>query len=105
MQWVGIGFKLVKRIVNLSKFHLKGKSNQSLRTAINRLIKLDIVLLFMNTPNSAELIAKLKPVSDEWLKQKNSSEKAVFSVRISIRLAGKHKIAVVYDANDRIVAF
>jgi phosphatidylglycerol lysyltransferase len=100
--WIQIG---EEAIVNLSKFHLKGKSNQSLRTAINRLTKTGHRFIVYEPPNSAELIAKLKPVSDEWLKQKNGSEKQFSIAWFDRDYLQSYKIAVVYDANDRIVAF
>ena len=100
--WIQIG---EEAIVNLSKFHLKGKSNQSLRTAINRLTKTGHRFVVYEPPNSAELIAKLKPVSDEWLKEKNGSEKQFSIAWFDRDYLQNYKIAVVYDANDRIVAF
>ena len=101
-RWIQIG---EEAIVDLSKFHLKGKSNQSLRTAINRLTKTGHRFVVYEPPNSAELIAKLKPVSDEWLKQKNGSEKQFSIAWFDRDYLQNYKIAVVYDATDRIVAF
>jgi phosphatidylglycerol lysyltransferase len=100
--WIQIG---EEAIVDLSKFHLKGKSNQSLRTAVNRLTKTGHRFVVYEPPNSAELITKLKPVSDEWLKQKNGSEKQFSIAWFDRDYLQNYKIAVVYDANDRIVAF
>lgn len=100
--WIQIG---EEAIVDLSKFHLKGKSNQSLRTAVNRLTKTGHRFVVYEPPNSAELIAELKPVSDEWLKQKNGSEKQFSIAWFDRDYLQNYKIAVVYDANDRIVAF
>jgi phosphatidylglycerol lysyltransferase len=101
-RWIQIG---EEAIVDLSKFHLKGKSNQSLRTAINRLTKTGHRCVVYEPPNSEELIAQLKPVSDEWLKQKNGSEKQFSIAWFDRDYLQNYKIAVVYDANDRIVAF
>ena len=101
-RWIQIG---EEAIVDLSKFHLKGKSNQSLRTAVNRLTKTGHRFVVYEPPNSAELIAELKPVSDEWLKQKNGSEKQFSIAWFDRDYLQNYKIAVVYDANDRIVAF
>ncbi|PSB25085.1 hypothetical protein C7B69_12870, partial [filamentous cyanobacterium Phorm 46] len=66
-----LGFRVVQigeeAIVNLKSFTLKGKANQNLRTAINRLTKAGHKVEFYEPPLSLELMRQMKSVSDEWL--------------------------------------
>ncbi len=101
-RWIQIG---EEAIVNLQKFHLKGKSNQSLRTAMNRLTKTGHRLEVHQPPISPALLDQLKPVSDEWLRHKNGSEKQFSIAWFDRRHLESYQIAVVYDKNDRIIAF
>jgi phosphatidylglycerol lysyltransferase len=104
-----LGYRYVQigeeAIIDLKTFNLKGKAKQNLRTAINRLTKTGHSFKVFEPPISDDLIAQLKPVSDEWLQAKNGSEKQ-FSIGWFYReyLQGCH-IAVVYDAHGTIVAF
>ncbi len=100
--WIQIG---EEAIVDLQKFHLKGKSNQSLRTAMNRLTKTGHRLEVHQPPISPALLEQLKPVSDEWLRHKNGSEKQFSIAWFDRRHLENYQIAVVYDADDRIIAF
>jgi len=69
----------VEAIVNLQTFTLKGKANQNLRTAINRLTKAGYQVNFYEPPIPDELLRQLKVVSDEWLEMVKGAEKK-FSV-------------------------
>ncbi len=100
--WIQIG---EEAIVDLKAFHLKGKSNQSLRTAMNRLTKTGHRLVVYDPPINPDLIEQLKPVSDEWLRHKNGSEKQFSIAWFDRRHLECYQIAVVYDDNDRIIAF
>ena len=78
-----LGFRVVQigeaAIVNLKDFTLKGKANQNLRTAINRLTKAGHQVKFYEPPLSLELMRQMKAVSDEWLQMVQGAEKQ-FSV-------------------------
>ena len=78
-----LGFRVVQigeaAIVNLKTFTLKGKANQNLRTAINRLKKVGHEVKFYEPPLSLELMRQMKFVSDEWLGMVQGAEKQ-FSV-------------------------
>ncbi|MBE9011353.1 bifunctional lysylphosphatidylglycerol flippase/synthetase MprF [Pseudanabaenaceae cyanobacterium LEGE 13415] len=101
-RWAQIG---EEAIIDLHTFNLKGKANQDFRTAINKLTKAGYRLQVYEPPIDEGLINRLKPVSDEWLKSKQGSEKQ-FSIGWFDRdyLSGCH-IAVVYNANGKIIAF
>ena len=101
-RWIQIG---EEAIVELKAFHLKGKSNQSLRTAMNRLTKTGHRFVVYDPPIAGRLIEQLKPVSDEWLRHKNGSEKQFSIAWFDRHHLERYQIAVVYDANDRIIAF
>ena len=92
-------------IIDLTTFNLKGKANQNLRTAINRLTKTGHRVEVFEPPISDDLITQLKSVSDEWLSSKNGSEKR-FSIGWfhSEYLQGCH-IAVVYNDQNTAIAF
>lgn len=81
--YYSLGFRVVQigeaAIVNLKDFTLKGKANQNLRTAINRLTKAGHQVKFYEPPLSSELILQMKAVSDEWLQMVQGAEKQ-FSV-------------------------
>jgi phosphatidylglycerol lysyltransferase len=105
----GLGFQRVQigeeAIVDLPKFNLKGKANQNLRTACNRLTKTGHRVQVFSPPISDELIQDLKPVSDEWLRAKQGAEK-----RFSIGWFDRDYlqncfVGVVYNSGGRIVAF
>lgn len=78
-----LGFRVIQigeaAIVNLKDFTLKGKANQNLRTAINRLTKAGHQVKFYEPPLSPELMRQMKVVSDEWLRMVHGAEKQ-FSV-------------------------
>jgi phosphatidylglycerol lysyltransferase len=101
-RWVQIG---EEAIVDLKSFNLKGKANQNLRTAVNRLTKTGHHVSVFSPPISDNLLQQLKPVSDEWLRIKQGSEKKFSIGWFEPDYLRECYIAVVYDANRSIVAF
>src|SRR5579883_673414 len=104
-----LGFRRVQigeeAVVDLKLFNLKGKANQNLRTAINRLTKTGHSLKVFEPPISEELIQRLKPVSDEWLQVKNGAEKRFSIGWFDPAYLRECYIAIVYDPHGGIVAF
>lgn len=108
-RYSALGFRSLQigeeAVVDLKTFNLKGKANQNLRTAVNRLTRTGHSTKVFEPPISDELLLQLKPVSDEWLKNKQGAEK-----RFSIGwfdgdyLRDCH-IGVAYDAHGKIIAF
>jgi phosphatidylglycerol lysyltransferase len=103
------GFQMIQigedAVVDLTQFSLKGKVNQNLRTAVNRLTKTGHRFAMFDAPIADDLIQQLKSVSDEWLKHKQGSEKQ-FSIAWFDREHLRHyPIGVVYDAHGKITAF
>lgn len=92
-------------VIDLKTFTLKGKANQSLRTAINRLTKTGHSLKVFEPPISEALIQRLKPVSDEWLQVKNGAEKRFSIGWFDPAYLRECYVAVVYDAHGGIIAF
>jgi phosphatidylglycerol lysyltransferase len=62
-------------IVHLDQFSLEGRDNKSMRSAINRLIRLQHRAEFYPPPLKDELMEQLQAVSDEWLAHVHGSEK------------------------------
>lgn len=104
-----LGFRCVQigeeAVIDLKMFNLKGKANQNLRTAINRLTKTGHSLKVFEPPISDELIQRLKPVSDEWLQIKNGAEKRFSIGWFDPAYLKECYLAVIYDAHGGIIAF
>lgn len=104
-----LGFHAVQigeeAIVDLATFNLKGKANQNLRTAVNRLTKTGHRVEVYEPPISDTLIQQLKPVSDEWLRNKQGSEKRFSIAWFDPDHLRDCPIGVVYDRNNAIIAF
>ncbi len=104
-----LGFRAVQigeeAIVDLKKFSLKGKSQQNLRTAINRLQKSGHRFELLNPPIGEALMPQLKFVSDAWLHAKNGAEKRFSMGWFDHDYLHNCMIGVVYDANNNIIAF
>lgn len=103
------GFQFIQigeeAIVDLKVFNMKGKANQNLRTAINRLSKTGHTFQLYTAPISDELIQQLKPVSDEWLHSKQGSEKRFSIGWFDYDYLRQSQIGVVYDPNGKVIAF
>lgn len=102
-------FRLLKvgeeAIVDLNAFTLKGKDNQNLRTAINRLTKAGYTFALYEPPIAAELLQQLKPVSDEWLRAMNGSEKRFSIGWFDESYLQDCQIATVSNAEGHVIAF
>lgn len=95
----------VEAIVDLHKFTLKGKANQNLRTAINRLTKAGYKINFYDPPLSDELVRQLKAVSDEWLRQVSGAEKRFSVGWFYDDYVRETRVAAVQTAEGQISAF
>jgi len=62
-------------IVDLAGFMIEGKSNKSLRAAVNRLTRTGHRFEIHQPPLSLALLAELREISDEWLVMMHGSEK------------------------------
>ncbi|MBW4693041.1 MAG: DUF2156 domain-containing protein [Lyngbya sp. HA4199-MV5] len=104
-----LGFRSVQvgeeAVIDLKTFNLKGKANQNLRTAVNRLTKTGHSLKVFEPPISEDLIQRLKPISDEWLHVKNGAEKRFSIGWFDPAYLSECYIAVVYDAHGGMIAF
>ncbi|MEB3151702.1 MAG: phosphatidylglycerol lysyltransferase domain-containing protein, partial [Sphaerospermopsis sp.] len=104
-----LGYRIIKigeeAIVDLHKFTLKGKPNQNLRTAMNKLTKLGHQVIFYQPPIADELLEKLKIVSDEWLKLVQGSEKRFSVGWFNYAYLRECKLAVVHTPDGTISAF
>lgn len=76
------GFQVAKigeeAIVDLKTFTLEGKAGRKLRAPVNKLKKQGEKVVFHSPPLSADLLQKLRTISDEWLSHMKGSEKPEF---------------------------
>ncbi|MBS3028447.1 MAG: bifunctional lysylphosphatidylglycerol flippase/synthetase MprF [Dolichospermum sp. DET50] len=107
--YTSLGFKVIKigeeAIIDLKTFTLQGKAGKNFRPSIHRLTKLGYQIQFYQPPISNDLLHKLKPVSDEWLKMLRSSEKRFSLGWFDEAYLRKYQIVVVYNSQGKIVAF
>lgn len=104
-----VGFKVLKigeeAIVDLKTFTLQGKAGKNFRPSINRLTKLGYEIQFFEPPIPHKLLYQLKPVSDEWLKIAQGSEKRFSLGWFDEDYLRNCQIAVVYNPEGEISAF
>jgi len=95
----------VEAIVDLRTFTLKGKANQNLRTAINRLTKAEHKIVFFDPPIPDELLRQLKEVSDEWLRMAKGAEKHFSVGWFYDDYVRETKVAAIFTPEGKISAF
>lgn len=104
-----LGFKVLKigeeAIVDLKTFTLQGKAGKNFRPSINRLTKLGYQIDFYQPPITNDLLHRLKPVSDEWLKMVQGSEKHFSLGWFDEAYLRECEIAVMYNPEGQISAF
>ncbi|MEJ1931411.1 phosphatidylglycerol lysyltransferase domain-containing protein, partial [Nostoc sp. NIES-2111] len=107
--YTSLGFKVLKigeeAIVDLKSFTLQGKAGKNFRPSINRLTKLGYQINFHQPPITHELLQQLKPVSDEWLRMVQGSEKRFSLGWFDEAYLRVCEIAVVMNPNGQIDAF
>ncbi|MEH2087005.1 phosphatidylglycerol lysyltransferase domain-containing protein [Nostoc sp.] len=104
-----LGFKVLKigeeAIVDLKSFTLQGKAGKNFRPSISRLTKLGYQIDFYQPPIANDLLHRLKPVSDEWLKMVQGSEKQFSLGWFDEAYLRECEIAVVHNPEGNISAF
>ncbi len=104
-----LGFKVLKigeeAIIDLKTFTLQGKAGKNFRPSINRLTKLGYQINFYQPPIADDLLHQLKPVSDEWLKMVQGSEKHFSLGWFDQAYLRECEIAVVRNPEGKIGAF
>ncbi|MEA5549991.1 phosphatidylglycerol lysyltransferase domain-containing protein [Anabaena cylindrica UHCC 0172] len=107
--YISLGFRILKigeeAIVDLKNFTLQGKAGKNFRPSINRLTKLGYQVSFYQPPITHELLHQLKPVSDEWLKMAQGSEKRFSLGWFDEAYLRDCEIAVVHNSTGNVVAF
>ncbi|MFC7704698.1 bifunctional lysylphosphatidylglycerol flippase/synthetase MprF [Plastorhodobacter daqingensis] len=103
---LGLGlFKLGEEaVVDLTTFTLDGPARKKLRAAHARALRDGLTLEILAPPHSADLIAALREVSDQWLSGKKVREKGFSVGRFDPDWLGRWPVAVVRH-EGRIVAF
>ncbi|HEY9830589.1 MAG TPA: phosphatidylglycerol lysyltransferase domain-containing protein [Stenomitos sp.] len=104
-----LGFRTIQigeeAIIDLKTFTLQGKAAKDMRAALNRMKKLGHEVKFYQPPISDQLLQELKPVSDEWLKMTQGSEKQFSLGWFYEDYLRDCEIAVVQAADGQISAF
>jgi phosphatidylglycerol lysyltransferase len=104
-----LGFKILKigeeAIVDLKSFTLQGKAGKNFRPSITRLTKLGYQVDFYQPPITDALLHRLKPVSDEWLKMVQGSEKHFSLGWFDEAYLRECEIAVMHNPEGQISAF
>lgn len=107
--YASLGFRVVQigeaAIVNLKDFTLKGKANQNLRTAINRLTKAGHQVKFYEPPLSSELMRQMKAVSDEWLQMVQGAEKKFSVGWFNETYLRETRVIAIHTPDGKISAF
>ncbi|MDQ2096360.1 MAG: phosphatidylglycerol lysyltransferase domain-containing protein [Tychonema bourrellyi B0820] len=107
--YYALGFRVVQigeaAIVNLKDFTLKGKANQNLRTAINRLTKAEHQVKFYEPPLSSELMRQMKAVSDEWLQMVQGAEKKFSVGWFNETYLRETRVIAIHTPDGKISAF
>lgn len=107
--YYALGFRVVQigeaAIVNLKDFTLKGKANQNLRTAINRLTKAGHQVQFYEPPLSSELMRQMKAVSDEWLQMVQGAEKQFSVGWFNETYLRETRVIAIHTPDGKISAF
>jgi phosphatidylglycerol lysyltransferase len=107
--YYALGFRVVQigeaAIVNLKDFTLKGKANQNLRTAINRLTKAGHQVKFYEPPLTSELMRQMKAVSDEWLQMVQGAEKQFSVGWFNETYLRETRVIAIHTPDGKISAF
>ena len=91
--------------VDLADFTLAGKANQTLRYATNHLTKQGYRAEIHQPPLSAELLAELRTISDEWLTMVQGSEKRFMLGWFDDEYIRNGPVIAVYTPEGQVNAF
>ena len=104
-----LGFRVLQigeeAIVDLHAFTMKGKANQNLRTAMNRLTKAGYEVKFYDPPINDELLRECRAVSDEWLQLMHGAEKHFSVGWFDDNYVRETRITAVRSPDGQISAF
>ncbi|NSL90110.1 lysylphosphatidylglycerol synthetase family protein [Chitinophaga sp. Mgbs1] len=92
-------------IMDIRNFTLSGKDKKSLRNGLNSLANKGFTTAFHTAPQSPEMIASLKAVSDEWLQQYEVKEMTFSQGLFDAASIREQDIITVTDASGSIAAF
>jgi phosphatidylglycerol lysyltransferase len=92
-------------IVDLKGFSLQGGERKSIRTSVNKMVRLGYVAHVLEPPHPESLLGELKAVSDEWLAARRSSEMRFSVGWFEREYLNRGPLMVVLDALGRVEAF
>ncbi|MEO8582614.1 MAG: phosphatidylglycerol lysyltransferase domain-containing protein [Flavitalea sp.] len=92
-------------ILEINNFTLEGKDKKSLRNGLNALQKKGYEINYCTGPQTEEMVAKLKVVSDEWLESYNKEELIFSQGLFDEKEIAQQDIIVLNDIDGNIQAF
>jgi phosphatidylglycerol lysyltransferase len=108
-QYRSAGYQLIcighEGIVDLNQFTLAGNVNKGLRSAYNRLDKLNYQAEILDPPISAEILHTLRDISDDWLSAMHGSEKRFSLGWFDNSYIGNSQVMIVRNPDGFLVAF
>ncbi len=108
-QYVDMGLSLLKlgeeARVPLKQFGLEGGSRKGIRKTCNQAVESGLVFAVERAPQSSELIAQLKSVSDAWLREKTAAEKGFSLGFFDSDYLSRCAIATLRNPQGQLVAF
>jgi len=106
--YLEVGMSLLKvgeeARVRLDQFNLDGKSKKSLRNIVSKLQRDGLRMEIVPVERVPELLPRLKPVSDAWLRDKRVREKGFSLGSFDARYLARTPMAVVWQ-DEQPVAF
>jgi phosphatidylglycerol lysyltransferase len=92
-------------LVALREFSLEGKAAAKFRTPLNKMRKLGHSIEFHSPPISDDLLSELAPVSEEWLRKMDGSEKRFSMGWFNREALRSTELALVRTSDESISAF
>ena len=92
-------------IIDVTVFSLEGRDKKSLRNGLNSLQKKGFKTIFYTQPQTDELVAELKDVSDQWLQAYNKKEMIFAQGMFDETKLKVQDIIAIRDADNKLVAF
>jgi len=107
--YADMGFKSLRvgheAVVDVKSFSLAGKSHKSLRNRINRMAEEGITTRVIDPPLAADLVDRLRVVSDAWLTEMHGTEKRFSLGWFDDDYIREGAVFIVEDAAGEIQAF
>jgi phosphatidylglycerol lysyltransferase len=92
-------------IVDLASFTLEGGENKSLRTAVNKLRRLNYQSIMLEPPIDKEYLEELRSISNEWLTLMHGTEKRFSVGWFDENYIRSERVMICTSPEGEIIAF